>query len=466
MEESIMLKVLLVENDPLDQRAFKRFVSQEKLPYNYTIVKTVSDANEILAHHHFDVVILDFSLDDGNSFQVLSSIQYDTPAIFTTGSGSEEIAIEAMRRGASDYLIKDIDRTYLKLLPVVIERSIRHKRNERERLILSHAVRSSGESIFITDLKYNVSFVNSAFCELFGYSTSEILGINDFSLYLSQAHPFASSDLQQQECVLVRKSGAEFPALVTRSPILTSNENTVAFVNVIRDLTEQKQLINNLESFAHTVAHDLKNPASQILGYANLLADTFDEFGREEIIDHLHTVEQQSTKMVKIIDALLLLASTQSLMDIPTTNIDMAIVAAEAVQRLEEMIQEKGALISVQEEFPTAIGYVPWVEEVMVNYLSNAIKYGGQPPIIHIGSDEVKNNMVHFWVSDNGNGLAQDEKTQLFQVFKRITQAKIEGHGLGLSIVRQIVERLGGSVSVTGQQGHGSEFGFTLPAAY
>jgi PAS domain S-box-containing protein len=466
MEGAIMLKVLLVENDPLDQRAFTRFVSQENLPYDYIIAKTVLDANEILAHHQFDVVLLDFNLDDGNSFQVLSSVPYDTPAIFTTGSGSEEIAIEAMRRGASDYLIKDIDRTYLKMLPVVIEQSIRHKTNERERLILSHAVRSSGESIFITDLKYNISFVNSAFCELFGYSISEIIGENDFGLYLSQTQPFASSDLHQQECVLVRKNGAEFPASVTRSPILTVSENMVAYVNVVRDLTEQRHLINSLEAFAHTVAHDLKNPASQILGYANLLADEFDDFSREEMIEHLRTVERQSIKMVKIIDALLLLASTQSLLDIPTTNVAMRVVVAEAMQRLGQMIQEKEALISVQENIPTVVGYTLWVEEVMVNYLSNAIKYGGQPPIIVIGSDEVANNMVRFWIRDNGKGLTQEEQAQLFQPFKRVTQAQIEGHGLGLSIVRQIVERLGGSVHVKSQPEHGSEFGFTLPAAY
>ena len=461
----MVLKMLLVENDPLDQRAFTRFVNQEKLAYNYTIAESVADANEIITHNQFDVVLLDFNLDDGNSFQVLSSVPYDTPAIFITGSGSEEIAIEAMRRGASDYLIKDIDRTYLKLLPVVIEQTIRHKTNERERLILSHAVRSSGESIFITDLMYSITFVNSAFCALFGYSTAEILGQNDAGLYLSQAHPFTSSEENQQEFYMVRKNATEFPALVTRSPILTINENCVAYVNVVRDLSEQKQLINNLESFTRTVAHDLKNPASQILGYANLLADAFDEFGREEIIDHLRTVERQSSKMVKIIDALLLLASTQNLIDIPTKNIDMGVVVAEAVQRLDQNIQEKGVLISVQEVFPTVVGYMPWVEEVMVNYLSNAIKYGGQPPIVHIGSDVVENNMVRFWVRDNGKGLTQEEKTQLFQVFKRVTTSKIEGHGLGLSIVHQIVERLGGSVSVTGQLGHGSEFGFTLPAA-
>jgi signal transduction histidine kinase len=123
------------------------------------------------------------------------------------------------------------------------------------------------------------------------------------------------------------------------------------------------------------------------------------------------------------------------------------------------------------------MGYAPWVEEVWVNYLSNAIKYGGKPPQVELSATlfstscasggEMRENMVYFWVRDNGDGLTPDDQARLFTPFTRLDQIRARGHGLGLSIVRRIVEKLGGQVGVqsTGEPGQGSTFFFTLPAA-
>jgi len=106
------------------------------------------------------------------------------------------------------------------------------------------------------------------------------------------------------------------------------------------------------------------------------------------------------------------------------------------------------------------------VEEVWVNYLSNALKYGGQPPRVELGAEQ-KDEMVKFWMRDNGNGIAPEEQARLFTLFTRL-EVRAKGHGLGLSIVQRIVEKLGGQVGVEsdGVPGHGSLFCFTLPAAH
>ena len=111
------------------------------------------------------------------------------------------------------------------------------------------------------------------------------------------------------------------------------------------------------------------------------------------------------------------------------------------------------------------MGYGPWVEEVWVNYVENALKYGGRPPHVELGAERV-NSVSRFWVRDNGRGPAPEEQGCLFRPFTRLDQAHIQGHGLGLSIVRHIVERLGGQVGVesAGVPGQGSIFSFTLPA--
>jgi two-component system sensor histidine kinase/response regulator len=101
---------------------------------------------------------------------------------------------------------------------------------------------------------------------------------------------------------------------------------------------------------------------------------------------------------------------------------------------------------------------------VWTNYLTNAIQYGGRPPRLELGATRQTGDRLCFWVRDNGAGLAPEEQNLLFSPFTRLDQARARGHGLGLSIVRRIIEKLGGQVGVESQVGQGSLFSFTLPA--
>jgi signal transduction histidine kinase len=109
------------------------------------------------------------------------------------------------------------------------------------------------------------------------------------------------------------------------------------------------------------------------------------------------------------------------------------------------------------------------VEEVWINYVSNGIKYGGRPPRVELGATPQADGMIQFWVQDNGRGLTPDEQDQLFKPFSQLGGGRegTQGYGLGLSIVRRIVEKLGGQVGVESQAvaGQGSRFWFSLPAA-
>jgi len=113
------------------------------------------------------------------------------------------------------------------------------------------------------------------------------------------------------------------------------------------------------------------------------------------------------------------------------------------------------------------MGYAPWVEEIWVNYISNAIKYGGTPPRIELGANPPVDGIVWFWVQDNGGGLSAEERRRLFTPFTRLNHRDTPGYGLGLSIVKRIVDRLGGRVGLEsdGRPGEGSLFYFTLPSA-
>jgi signal transduction histidine kinase len=108
------------------------------------------------------------------------------------------------------------------------------------------------------------------------------------------------------------------------------------------------------------------------------------------------------------------------------------------------------------------------MEEVWANYLSNAIKYGGYPPVVQLGAFHLDNHFVRFWIQDNGDGIKPEEQVRLFNDFSQLEgRRKVDGHGLGLSIVRRIIEKMGGNVGVEsrGRNGEGSRFWFTLPEA-
>ena len=237
-------------------------------------------------------------------------------------------------------------------------------------------------------------------------------------------------------------------------------------VEALRRRTVELQIRNEeLDTFSHTVAHDLKSPLGVMVGFAealeNYAAGLDDEQQRA-----LQNIARSGRKMDNIIEELLLLAGVRK-QQVKLQLLDMAALLAEAQRRLVDMISQYGAEIIVEQpdEWPLALGYAPWVEEVWVNYLSNAIQYGGRPPRIELGATEQPDGLVRFWVRDNGPGLSPEEQARLFTPFTQLDQARARGHGLGLSIVRRILEKLGGRVGVEsdGVPGRGATFYFDLP---
>ena len=111
------INILIIEDDMVDRMAFKRLVEAGKLPFEYAEAGSVSEARKILDSATFDIVITDYLLGDGTAFDILD-LQLDCPVIITTGAGNEGIAVRAMKSGAYDYLIKDPERNYLKVLPL------------------------------------------------------------------------------------------------------------------------------------------------------------------------------------------------------------------------------------------------------------------------------------------------------------------------------------------------------------
>jgi signal transduction histidine kinase/DNA-binding response OmpR family regulator len=323
----------------------------------------------------------------------------------------------------------------------------------------------NNQSVLVADAQSDPRFFRKADEEL-GFRTRDIVSVplmvRGYSIGVLQAvnkrdGTFSPADLAWME-VLAPMAAA---AIASARLVGTLQQRT----DELQQRTDELQARNEeLDAFAHTVAHDLKAPVTSIVGYATMLEDACTELPEETLRELLHEVSEGANKMSRIIEELLLLAGVRK-REIEMGPLDMAPIVREALQRLVGMIEASQAQVVVPRSWPVALGYGPWVEEVWANYISNGLKYGGQPPRLELGATAQSDGQIRFWLRDNGPGLSKEDQARLFVPFTKLDQIRVEGHGLGLSIVRRIIEKLGGEVGVESELGRGSVFSFTLPAA-
>lgn len=245
-------------------------------------------------------------------------------------------------------------------------------------------------------------------------------------------------------------------------------EKTIALEEKTRVLEQQStELLEQnyeLDAYAHTVAHDLKQPLTNMAASAAMLSAVSIGINlpEEKKRQLLLGLQRSAQKMQAIIDSLLLLASLRKTDQIHLTPLDIRAIATEACNRLEALVEKNRGQISFSQDWPKALGQAQWVEEIWVNYLSNALKYGGTAPQVQLGATALANGMVKCWVKDFGPGLSDFEQQQLFDLFVQFEHKSADGHGLGLSIVKRIARALNGDVGYEKTGDGGSLFWFSL----
>jgi PAS domain S-box-containing protein len=329
-------------------------------------------------------------------------------------------------------------------------------------------VDSMNDAMIVLDELKRVVDVNPAAQAMVGLPANSLIGqpaASTLPFWIILAEKLTDQQ-EAQSAIPLAQGGIRHYYDLYVSPLRSWRGRLVGSLIVLHDVTEHQRLIQELDAYAHTVAHDLKNPLANLISYAELLRVALgDQLGRE-FQEELSRISALSQKLASIVDSLLLLASVRQQEQVTGEPLDMALIVAEAQSRLAVLIEETQAEIVTPEKWPAAVGYAPWVEEIWVNYISNAIKYGENPPHIEIGADpQADGEVLRFWVRDNGSGLTPEQAAQIFTPFVQLNQVKATGYGLGLSIVQRIAEKLGGTVGVESQPGQGSLFFFTLPKA-
>lgn len=540
--------ILYMEDDVGLARLFQKKL--RRAGYQVDIAHDGAEGLALYRANNYDVVAVDHKMPVHDGLEVIRILASEgplPPTLMITGAGNEKIAIEAMKLGAGDYIVKDVEGGYLELLPSVIEQVLNQRQLVEEKRQALNSLQQLNRNLSLLNLvgqKLAALLDLQEIMKLLMEAVTETIGAEGTSVWLKEetgkgdlvchaafrqnqnnaspaqkarlaagqgivgrvvqqgqslilpTPPGNHDDTQDMEVELdesttsllavplrardtvigalevVNKQNGPFDAddqslvetLAASAAIAIDNARLVETLR--RQTVELKARNEELDAFAHTVAHDLKTPLGPLMGLSEMLDMYYETMPEDTIKQGLHAIKRNGRKMSNIIDELLLLAKMHDT-DIELMPLDMRNIIEEAQQRLSYMIDESEAEIILPDTWPEALGYGPWIEEVWVNYLSNAIKYGGEPPRLELGATPQPDGMIRFWVHDNGPGIKPEEQDMLFIPFTQLDKIRAEGHGLGLSIVRRIVEKLGGQVGVesNGLPNQGSTFTFTLPPA-
>lgn len=232
---------------------------------------------------------------------------------------------------------------------------------------------------------------------------------------------------------------------------------------LLRRTEELERSNKDLEQFAWVASHDLKEPLRAISNYVQLLERRYGEMLDDEGKQFIGFAVEGAARMRMLINDLLAFSriGTRGKSLVP---VDAAVPVRNALKNLALVIAETGAEVQV-EELPRVMGDKGQLAQVFQNLVGNAIKFCEESPVISISASR-EGAMWRFAVRDNGIGMEPAHARKVFEVFQRLhTRAQYEGTGIGLAVVRKIVERHGGKVWVDSAPGKGSVFSFTLRAA-
>lgn len=518
MESTLQgLKVLFLEDSEIDfEIVYQKLIDD----FKYTITLEKAQNEECFLHmikyNQYDVILADYTLPGYNAVSALEQSQKicpDTPFICVSGTIGEDLAVEMLKQGAADYVIKD----RLQRLPFAIRRAInttlleqQRKKAEqafKERLayelkrnehLLNTIVQNTTELLYLNDCEGRVVFVNDAYSKAFGVAPKDVIGKNALELYHDEkvARTIEENDrkvIHTGEALVTEEmvqmpDGSMATFLVTKSPWRDGYGNIVGVVGVSHNITDRKRveevlkkseekallLVEELEKadknknqFISVLSHELRNPLAVIVASLSLLKMTNNP---EQILKSNEIVNRQVSHLTKLVDDLLdLTRINQNKIKLKKVNIELCEILKQALQDYESEYRGKRVRLSVNlSNEPVFLSADPVrILQCVGNLLQNALKFTPEAGEVVL-SLETENSEAVISVRDNGMGISRDVLEHLFIPFTQadtsLDRQNNNGLGLGLSIAKGIAELHGGNIIAFSEGlGKGSLFTIRLP---
>jgi PAS domain S-box-containing protein len=503
------LRVLMIEDSEDDALLISHALEKGGFIPDTQRVETVQELSEALRDRPWDVILCDFNLPNFsgmNAIDLLRELHMDIPLLLVSGVIGEEMAVECMRRGANDYIMKE----NLSRLCPAIERELADASSRSKRRQAEEALRKS-EANFKTIANYTVDWeswfgpdgkylwVNPAVERITGYSADEVLAMPDFiSVMIAEEDQVLFRERFNNAILGSRGDNFEFRCLhrdglklwlsVSWQPVFDSDGNFLGIRTSGRDITPRKQAeeerrllekqlfeaqkMEAIGTLAGGIAHDFNNILSGIIGYAELAEYQTDEKNRQQNIRQLLKATERARELVKQI-----LAFSRHV-EYDKKPMDLNLVIREAMKLLRATVPTTIDMRSHIADHPVIIDAdFTQIHQVIMNICTNATHAMGakggildlalSQEEIKVGSlsrelDLASGIYAKLRISDTGYGIDPVNMPRIFEPF--FTTKKIgEGTGLGLSVVYGIVKNHGGSIKVVSQPGQGTAFDVYLP---
>lgn len=489
------LRMLLIDDNRSDRALVLRELQRE---FDQLEVQEITSSGELtraIATDHFDAVITDFQLRWATGLDVLEMVKQrypSCPVVMFTNTGTEEVAVEAMKLGLDDYIIKEPNR-YIRV-PIAVRNALERREMQQRAALLEIRLQGLLNQVKIGIFRSNeegaLIEANRAFLELLGaQSLAQANAMNWFDMQdcyrqLMQIEP---PQRQEQEVNLQRSDRNQFWALLTTT--LNTVEGITVIDGLLEDITERKQTevtlqqLNStletrvqertteleaanqdLEEFAASISHDLRAPLRAIQGFAQILLEDLSEILDANALEILQRIVANAQHLNTLITDLLTYSRLRRT-EIHLEPVNVSSVLAEVVTQLNSDLQQQQAQVHIDEPLPIVQANRLILMQVLINLLVNAVKFvaEGVQPQVRVWAKEQAGagepSTVRLYVEDNGIGIALDRQQQIFSPFTRLHgEAEYPGTGIGLAIVRKGVERMGGQVGVESQLGQGSRF--------
>jgi PAS domain S-box-containing protein len=380
----------------------------------------------------------------------------------------------------------------------------RHRNDARLRKVerwMSATLSSLGDAVIATDRHGSITLINPLAQRLTGFTEAEAIGhrFNEVFCVVDSASRIPILDLIERALLqgfsigidenvfLQPREGEELLIDDSIAPIRNEANEVTGVVIVFRDGSERRladqaiEMLNQqlehrvvertaqlevanhaLAAFSGCVSHDLRAPLRAVSGFSTMLTERYADVLGADGKRFLEIIQSKSAQMTRMIDDFVRLAGLRGA-PLKMVPIDSDALVREVVAELEEQnVAAKDIVVGL---LPAFEGDEGLVRQVWVNLLGNALKFTSKVahPQIRVGADE-SNDMVHFWVADNGAGFDMTSAGHMFMPFQRLHRERdFEGHGIGLATVAAIIDRHGGRVRAEGKIGEGATVHFSFP---
>ncbi len=476
--------MLIVEDSEEDTLLLLMELRRSGYEPDFERVETREAMKEALQRREWDVVISDYVMPRFTGLDALATLKesgLDLPFIIVSGNIGEDIAVEAMRAGAHDYILKG---NLKRLLPAV-ERELRdaevrksRKRMEEERTRLAAAVESAVDAVVITDPRGIIRYVNPAFEKITGHSREEVDG-RELSILEggknSGPFPHDIQEAMKRDASWTgrltgrKKDGTLYQEECTYAPIKApSGGGVINHLFIKRDITEKLRLesvaqavdtMNNIGYIFSGVRHEIGNPVNAVIMNLSLLKAKLETIDKQTVEKYVDRALESCEKVEYLLRSL----RSFNLYEKPELhNLDMEDFVKKFISLVNEDFEKRGITIDTIVDPVQAYADARVLQQVLLNLFTNAadaLKERADPRITVNVSPA--GGMVRIRVHDNGQGIPEDRLKDLFKPFHT---SKSTGTGLGLVIVKKMITMMNGTVVITSAVGKGTSVDIFLPA--